>query len=334
MLERVADELKPAYLIAGSDRPKVDRAVARLRARFDADATEVHAAAETTGEDVVAACNALGLFGSARLVLVEGAQAWKAPDAKAIAAYLAAPTPDTTLALVCGELRKDAPLVKAVGGHGDVLVWDVSAKAVPRWLAEQFKLHDVRAEPEACRLLAELVGDDTYELAGEVEKLATWADGAEVTEADVEALVAPRADSPPWNLTDAWGARDIGGVLRAAERTLDRTGDPPSRAIPRLVASLTKHVRNARAAHRLEADGASVAEAAAALGIKPYPAQKLYAQIHNFSGDELAAAVIRLSELDLALKGGSRLANELELERALVDITEPAAHRAAAPQAL
>src|SRR5579872_1783431 len=291
----MADELKPVYLIAGTDRPKVDRAVVRLRARFEADATSVHDATEVTGDDAVAACNALGLFGSARLVLVENVEAWKAADAKPVAAYLRSPTPDTTLALVGGELRKDSPIAKAVAGHGDVLVWDVSTKAVPRWLAEQFKLCGVRAEPEACRLLAELVGDDPYELAGEVEKLATWASGGEVTEADVESLVAPRADSPPWNLTDAWGARDVGGVLRAAERMLDRTGDPVSRTIPRLVASLTKHVRNARAAHRLEASGASAADAAAALGLKPYPAQKLYAQIRNFSGEELDAAVVRLA---------------------------------------
>ena len=35
MLE-VANELKPVYLIAGGDRPKIDRALARLRARFPA----------------------------------------------------------------------------------------------------------------------------------------------------------------------------------------------------------------------------------------------------------------------------------------------------------
>lgn len=320
----MADELKPAYLIAGSDRPKVDRAVARLKARFDADAIELHDAASASGEDAVAACNALGLFGAARLVVVENVEAWKAADAQEIGAYLDSPTPDTTLALVGGELRKESPLAKAIGKRGDVLLWDVASRAVPRWLAEQFKLHGVKAEPEACRLLAELVGDDAYELAGEVDKLATWADGADVTEADVETLVAARADSPPWNLTDVWGERDVGEVLRAAERTLDRSSDPLSRSVPRLVAGLTKHVRNARAAHALESSGATAAEAAGKLGLKPYPAQKLYGQIRNFSGDELDAAVIRLAELDHALKGGSRLANELELERALVDITAPA----------
>ena len=318
----MADELQPAYVIGGSDRPKVDRAVARLRSRFEPDAVELHDAAVLTGDDAVAACNAMALFGSGnRLVVFEGVEAWKAPDAKAIATYLKAPAPGTTLALIGGELRKDGPLAKAVGSRATLLLWDVSSRGVPKWIGEQFKLNGVTVDPDACRLLADLVGEDLYELASEIEKLSTWAAGAGLTAADVEALVAPRAGSPPWNLTDAWGARDVGGVLRAAERMLDRTGDPVSKTIPRLVGSLTKHVRNARAVRRLDEEGLSYQDAAARLGIKPYPAQKLYAQVRNFSGPELDDALLRLAELDHALKGGSRLAGELELERTLVEIT-------------
>jgi DNA polymerase-3 subunit delta len=323
-LAAVADDLQAAYLIAGSDGPKVERAVARLRSRFDAEAVEVHHTDATSGDDAVAACNALGLFGGgARLVLVEGVEAWKAADVKPVAAYVGSPAPGTTLALVGSELKKDAPLAKAIAGHGTVLLWDVSAKKIPQWIADQFNLHSVRAEPQACRLLADLVGADLHELAGEVDKLATYAGGESVTEADVEALVTPRAESPPWALTDAWGARDLAGVLGAAERMLDRTGDPVSRTLPRLVGSLTKHVRNARAIQRLEEQGLSSGEAASRLGMKPYPAQKLYAQVRNFSPAELDDALVRLADLDHALKGGSRLATELELDRALVEITAP-----------
>jgi DNA polymerase-3 subunit delta len=322
----MSDDLKPAYLLGGSDRPKVDRAVARLRSRFEPDAVELVDGSEASGEDAVAACNALGLFGAGtRLVLVDGIAAWKAADVKAVADYLKAPAPGTTLALVAAEVKKDAPIAKAVSAAGDLLIWDVQTKAIHRWIAEQFTLHGARAEPEACRRLADLVGDDLYELSGEVEKLATWAAGDDVTESDVDVLVAPRAESPPWSLTDTWGTRDVAGVLRATERMLDRTGDPVSRTIPRLVGSLTNHVRRARAAHRLESQGVSAADAATRLGIKPYPAQKLYGQVRNYSAAELDAALVRLAQLDHALKGGSRLANELELERALVEITRPRA---------
>ncbi len=319
----MADELKPAYLIAGSDRPKVDRAVARLRARFEDDAVELHDAGETTGEDAVAACNALGLFGSGdRLIVVSSVEAWKADDAKAVAAYLREPTPSTVLALVAAELRKDAPIVKALRGHGEVLVWDVPQRGIDRWVAEQFKLRAVPADGDACRLLVELVGDDLYELAGEVDKLATWSSGDRVTAAEVEQLVAARAGAPAFVLTDAWGARDVAAVLRASERMLERTGDPRSRTIPRVVGALTNHVGRLRAVQRLDEEGVEAKEAASRLKLHPFYVRKLYAQARNFSVDELRAVTVRLGELDHALKGGSRLAGDLELERALVEITQ------------
>jgi DNA polymerase III delta subunit len=52
----------------------------------------------------------------------------------------------------------------------------------------------------------------------------------------------------------------------------------------------------------------------------PFYAEKLFAQAGDFSEDELRAAVLRLAELDLALKGKSRVQPDLELQRALVDL--------------
>jgi DNA polymerase-3 subunit delta len=320
----MADDLKPAYLVAGGDRPKVDRAVDRLRARFDIDAIELHDAGETSGDDAVAACNAMGLFGDGtRLVVVEGVEAWKAPDAKAVADYLKAPAPGTTLALVAGELKKDAPVAKAVAGVGEVLIWDVPQRGLQSWVAEQVKLRGATADAEACRLLLELVGDDLYDLANEVDKLATWAGGERISDTDVELLVAPRAQSPGFALTDAWGARDVAAVLRSSERMLERTGDPRSKTIPRVVGSLTSHVARIRACQKLDAEGIPSKEAAGRLKMHPFYVQKLYAQSRNYSPEELQDVTVRLAELDHALKGGSRLANDLELERALVEITQP-----------
>jgi DNA polymerase-3 subunit delta len=320
----MAEELKPAYLIAGSDRPKVDRAVQRLRSRFSPDAVELHTATESSGDDVVAAANALGLFaGDGRLILVDGVEAWKADDAKAIAAYLKAPAPATTLALVAGELKKDAPLVKAVKPAGDVLIWEVAKKGVQTWVADQFKLRGARADAEACRTLIVLAGDDPYELATEIDKLAIWAAGERITASAVEELVAPRAEGSNFALTDACGARDVPGMLLAAEQLLERTPDPRSRTIPRVAAILTSHVARLRACQALEAEGLSAKDAAGRLKQHPFYVQKLYAQARNFTPDELREATVRLAELDHALKGGSRLSGELELERTLIAIAQP-----------
>src|SRR6185312_11191488 len=65
-------ELRSAYLITGTDRPKLTRALRRLRDRVGQEATEHLNANEASGEDAAAACNALGLFTvERRLVVVE-----------------------------------------------------------------------------------------------------------------------------------------------------------------------------------------------------------------------------------------------------------------------
>src|SRR5262245_8905671 len=96
------EPLKPAYVIWGEDRATVERALSRLVARVAREGglpPERMRAEETPAEDVVAACEAVSLAGL-RLVIVEGAEAWKAPDAAAVLAYLDRPNPGTCLALV------------------------------------------------------------------------------------------------------------------------------------------------------------------------------------------------------------------------------------------
>jgi DNA polymerase III delta subunit len=83
-----------------------------------------------------------------------------------------------------------------------------------------------------------------------------------------------------------------------------------------------------QACQSLDAEGVRARDAAPQLKMHPFAAQKAFDQARNYSVEELREAVVRLADLDLALKGGSRLPAELELQRALVAITrraEPAA---------
>jgi DNA polymerase-3 subunit delta len=316
----VAEELKPVYLLTGSDRPKIERAVHRLRDRFGEDSVERLSAEESSGEDAVAACNAMGLFATTgRLVLVDGVERWKAADAKAVADYLAVPAPGTVLALVGSEIRKDSPVAKACAKAGQVLVYEVSKRELPKWVAEQFARHSVKVTADACRALIGLVGDNPHELAGEIDKLALWAGTDQVGDEEVDQLVAARADVPPFVLTDAWGRRDVAGVLAACESILERS--TRSGEVPMLVGRLVAHVRRVQACQRLEAEGVRPRDAAAELKMHPFAAEKAFGQARNFSVEELRGAIVQLADLDFAIKGGSRLPPELELQRTLVAIT-------------
>src|ERR1044072_9113549 len=103
----MADELRPVYLLTGTDLPKIGRALRRLRTRFGDEAVEVLGADAVSGEDVATALNALGLFGAGRLLVVQGVEKWKKADAEALDAYLADPVGGTVVALVVDEPSKD-----------------------------------------------------------------------------------------------------------------------------------------------------------------------------------------------------------------------------------
>ena len=327
----MASELKPVYLLTGADRPKITLALRRLRDRVGAESVELMTANDASADDVVAACNARGLFGGSRVVIVEDVDRWKAADVKTIVAYLADPAADGVLALVAVEVKRDSALAKACAKAGEVLVYDVAKRDLPGWVAEQFARREAQAERDAARALVDLVGEDLVELATEVDKLATWAGGETITAKDVAELAAGRAELAGYEVTDAIGRRDTARALANAEAVAQRSGEPLSQTLLGLVGLVARHVRLLQQCQQLAGEGISSREAAARLKKHPFYVQKLFEQAANFSVDELRDALVRLAELDLALKGGSRLAGDLELARAVVEITrgrEPA--RAAA----
>jgi len=321
-------ELLSAYLIVGSDRPKVTRALRRLRERVGEAATEHLSADQASGADVAAACNALGLFTvERRLVVVENVEGWKAADLKAVGEYLERPAPTTVLALTGDGVKRDSALAKAVARAGKVLVYDLprrgrSSKAdLPKWVEQQFQEHGIQIDHEAARALVELVGENADELATEVDKVTTWAAGERIGEREIAELVPARAEVPPFDLTDAWGRRDTAAVLAAGERIVERSGDAPRDVLLRIAGLLTNHVGRVRECQKLDAEGVPPAAAAERLKRNRFYVQKLYEQARNFSPEELGEAIVRLAQLDWALKGGSRLSGELEFDRALLDIT-------------
>ena len=195
---------KPVYLITGSDRPKVDTALARLRGHFEAESIETVSALDTSGEEAAGLCNAGSLFGDERLVVVtdvDGLKAdrgrrggWKAADVEAITAYLASPAPATVLAVVAEELKSGSALWKACDKAGSVLAFDVDKK-LAEWVSKRFRDRGVRAEPDAVAELIALVGENPRALETEVDKIATWAGGEPIGEREVEELVASNGAS-------------------------------------------------------------------------------------------------------------------------------------------
>jgi DNA polymerase-3 subunit delta len=311
-----AENLLPIYLLTGSDGPKVRLALRRLRARFPVETVELLTAEQTRGADAVAACNALGLFGgeSGRLVIVEAVEQWQADDADALREYLANPAPGAVMALVAEALAKNSKLAELCEASGEVLVFDAPRpRDLPAWVRGHFERLGHPVDGEVAKAVVEMVGGDRPDvLEREIEKLVTWAGGEELRREDVEALTVSAHEAPPWGLTDAWAAGDLQGLLSACERSLAEGKEPFVVAL-----GLTAHIRFVNEVETLAAAGLSAKEIAKRTRKHDFRVRKALADAEKHPREEREDAVLRLAELDAALKGSSRLAGELELELAL-----------------
>jgi DNA polymerase III subunit delta len=312
------------YLLMGNDRPKIVRALRRLRTRFGDESVEQMTAESASGPDAVAACNALGLFAGGqggRLVVVEGVERWRKADAETIADYLGNPVPGAVLALVAREAFRSDALAKVVSKAGQVLTFDApKPRDLPGWVRAQFEARGASVDREGAQAMVEIVGNDLNALVTEADKIAIWAGGKPVERTDVEALATPAREAAAWELTDAWGERDLPALLAACEAELERR-DPFTVSV-----RFAAHVALVRAVQVLATEGLRTREIAKRLKVHEFRIRKALGHADRYTSDELDAAVVRLAELDAAIKGASRLSGDLELTRALVDVTrEPEA---------
>ncbi len=330
-------EMKPAYLIAGTDEAKIARTRSRLRERAEREggpgALELFEAGDgRRAPDVEALVNslaAISLIASRRYLLVDGVDAWGKADAERAAGALAQIPPETTLALV-SHGKAAAELVKAVEkAGGEVLSFDAPReRELPKQLVADARELGYELEPAAARLLVERLGPRPVRLRTELERLALWAGpGGQVGMADLESMVADTSEEAIWTLADALVAGDEAETMRVAE-VLVAQGE----ALPRIIYSLAPRLRQAlRAATELEG-GRPAAEVAKGLSMHPYAAKMLVSKVKGRTPEDLDASIRALADLELWSRGGSDYAEgvafTLSLRRAIglvPDDTEPLA---------
>jgi DNA polymerase III delta subunit len=320
--------LAPVYLLGGTDRGKVRRALERLKDRYPDDAIEQFDAAACDPADVANACLQQGLFADQRLVIVDGCDAWVKPRRAGrldpLLTYAAAPSTATTLAIVIDAPAdprkpvwpKDDPLFKAIakaGGKGALLLFEAPKSAL--FARQEAERMGVRLDPEAMLRFTELVGDHPEEITGEFEKLSTFAGSEQIDVTIVETMVAARHDDAPWALLDAITQRDRRGAV--LELTKLFAGDvEPHRVLPQI----TRHVELVRRTVELAEAGRPSKEALAKhLGVAPFRAQKMLVAVGHWTPSDASRAMSRMHEADAAMKGMSRMPPSLALERALAE---------------
>jgi len=313
----MASELKSAYLIAGTDEQKIAATRSRLRARAEREGGEgalqdfSGAGAKAPDADaLIVAIPALSLVADRRYLLAENVERWSAAQTARVAAAIGTLDEDVTVVLIASG-KAPARLVAAVkSAGGETLTYQAprAADLASRLVTEASEL-GFSLEPPAARMLVTRMSARTLRLSQEIERLAAWAGpGGQVTQGDLESMVADTSEAVNWSLSDAIIERDAEAALLSAERL---TGDGES--VTPLIYALAKRFRQAeRAVAQLE-EGHSPSDVAISLDMHPYAAKKLVGRVRGCSRSDLRVAISAVADLEFWTRGGSDYPEEVAL---------------------
>jgi DNA polymerase-3 subunit delta len=333
------------YVFHGEDEFRAHEALRELRRQLDRDGNLAHNTVRFDEQEVRsltpaalrAACHTASFFEESRLVIVEGLlkrlggggrrrgrrsrgaaeTAGPASEADEFLEVLGSLPETTTVVLLdvsAGSAMLEAlPEGTAVRGFPHFR----RAEEMRGWAAERAKAAGASFAPGAFeRLLALIDGAHTGEMAGEIDKLVTYAAGRPITQEDVEELVSGVREYMPWDLTDAVieGRADKALAVLRATNLKDR---PPIV----LSAMLINQYRRLLLTQALLREGVGQSQIGAELRISGYPLQKAVEQASRYPAEALEAAYRRLLESDVAVKTGV-LDADAALEVVIVTLAE------------
>ncbi|HET7121884.1 MAG TPA: DNA polymerase III subunit delta [Solirubrobacterales bacterium] len=318
----MAEEMRPLYLIAGTDEAKIDATRGRLRARAEreggAAALEVFEPGEGRGmpdhEALLGALPAMSLMDSRRYLLADGIERWRDRQMEPVLAALGELPPDLTLVLICRD-KPAAKLVKAVkAAKGEVHEFEApKAREMPSTLVAEAQRLGFRLEPAAARLLVERMGANPLRLRNELERLALWAGaGGQVGVSDLGEMIADTSEAAVWSLSDALIEGDAAAALRIGERLIGQGEN-----VTGLIYGLASRLRGACAAAAQLEEGIPPKQVESSLKMHPYAAKQLVGRLRDADLADLRLATETLADLELWCRGGADYGDELALTIAL-----------------
>lgn len=318
----------PAYLLTGEDFLKEELLRDLVKAAVDPATRdfnyEVRRGGELTAETLGSLLATPPMMAERRVVVVRDPGALRKDARAALLRALAAPAPDTLLVLVApAGAKADKDLEEAATVcHLRALTGD----ELPKWIGHHAGQLGATITPDAAALLQSAVGDDLPALAGELDKLVSYANGRTITEAMVSDAVGVRREETLGHFLDLVLAREATQALVALPEVL---AQPKSGGVPIVIALTVQTMALAwmRAArdenlvpqHRLEGELYNFLKEAASFVGRPW-GEAVKAWVHalpRWDAASLARALDALLATDIALKE-SRVSDEEQLLASLV----------------
>lgn len=321
LTQQLKKQLLPVYILHG-DEPLIiqecaDQVRNACKAQGFGDRDVIHVENNFTGEELYASNQSISLFAERKIIELRmpGGKPGTA-GAKALADYLANPSPDNVLLIICGKIEsasQRSKWFKAIESAGAaVQVWPINARDLPRWIEQRLNAQGLQANRDALDLLSERVEGNLLAAAQEVHKLQLYAENNLIT---VETVMAAVADSARYNI---FGLIDctLEGDTRGALKMLQGLKAEGSQVFS-LLPLITRELRTLYACAQQLGDGHGIDRVLQNQRIWDSRKRITKIALKKLPLKQLAALMQLANEIDQAAKGMSK-ANSWDLLEQLI----------------
>src|SRR5579863_1056406 len=273
---------------------------------------------ETDLTTVIDSLLTVSMWNPRQVVLVEDADEFVCKFREGLEAYLDRPAKKSVLLLDVKSWPNNTRLAKKVVAIGLPLDCnELKGAALVGWIIKGCQSrHGKKIDRPAAQLLIDLAGTELGLIDQELAKLAAYVgDAPSIDTTAVERLVGGWKTETTWKMLDA--VRD--GQMETALELLDKLLTAGEHAL-KLLGGVNYVFRPVAKATELSRQGASLPEALAAGGVKPFNVQPMIPYLKRIGPPQAERILPCLLAADLDLKGASALPDRIIVERLLAQL--------------
>ncbi len=272
------------------------------------------------------ALDAMPFFGGRTFVHLRGVDINKCTDERFRTLLGDVPEWCTVLVTLPPETAPDGRLgiVKLLKSKGKAVEFEARPEGeLFRWLTKRFAAHGKRIGQREMERLLFLSGELMNRLIPEIDKVCAYAQGEEVTMADIDAVAHHLPEADAFEMADSIAAGDYDGAAALLSELLAKDTEPIW-----INAALSTQLRRLYAAKLSQERKLGAAWFGEVTGSKGYFASRAMETARGFSLEELRQDVRLCAETDWLLKGGSALEGTEILKELLLRLAMTREHAA------
>ena len=183
--------------------------------------------------DILDELRSFAMFGGSKIVVVSNGDELIKRFREQLENYADSPSDSATLVLRLTSLPANQRIYKLISKKGQIVKCEPpSDRELPGWIVAQgTKVHGVKVQPDAARMLAELIGVDLGRLDNELAKLALQATKGVIDAQTVSANVAFQREQEMWEMTNALAAGNAAEAIRRWRQLIQSDPSTEFRAV-------------------------------------------------------------------------------------------------------